>query len=274
MGEQEKGFRTAMVGGFQRDDVLHYIEDMAREHAAAMEKLEARNAELETELESLREINVEFSQKNASLLERIGELTLDLDTARTALEEREATLASSSDQTRLKDQQYDELRRAHEMLEAELTAVTADNKRLKARATEYDQARDHLAEIEICAHRRAKALEEKAEAEADRRLTEAVEMIDELKDELARTKAEYRETLRRTQQAADEARRQTESIIHRFDETAAALDRTTAGVSVPPAVPVPPAAPDAPKPADKPEEKAAEKRSPLDEVLSTLRGKH
>lgn len=37
MNELEIGFRTAMVGGFQRDDVLKYIEEMAQGHAKETE---------------------------------------------------------------------------------------------------------------------------------------------------------------------------------------------------------------------------------------------
>ena len=39
MGDLEIGFRSAVVGGFQRDDVLKYIEEAAQKHAQEIAEL-------------------------------------------------------------------------------------------------------------------------------------------------------------------------------------------------------------------------------------------
>lgn len=40
MNEHEAGFRTQIVGGFQRDDVLRYIEQTSRTYTQKIESLE------------------------------------------------------------------------------------------------------------------------------------------------------------------------------------------------------------------------------------------
>ena len=45
MSDTELQFRTATFGGFQKQDVLLYIETMTREHREKLEELQRRLAE-------------------------------------------------------------------------------------------------------------------------------------------------------------------------------------------------------------------------------------
>ena len=92
MNEQETGFRTQIVGGFQRDDVLRYIEQTSRTYTEKLETLERTLSESESETEEQRSRaealaaqNNELSSKDAELLERLGAMTLTEDTLRTSL---------------------------------------------------------------------------------------------------------------------------------------------------------------------------------------------
>ena len=70
MNAAENQFRTAAFGGFQKQDVLTYIETTAREHA---EKVEA----LEKELTQLRQGREELEKRAAESEERAAALTAD-----------------------------------------------------------------------------------------------------------------------------------------------------------------------------------------------------
>ena len=72
MAEADNGFRTALVGGFQRDDVLRYIEDAARRHAEETAALKEKLDEAERRAKEQSARADSLTEKNAELLERLG----------------------------------------------------------------------------------------------------------------------------------------------------------------------------------------------------------
>lgn len=219
MAEADNGFRTALVGGFQRDDVLRYIEDAARRHAEETAALKEKLDEAERRAKEQSARADSLTEKNAELLERLGRMTVDLDKAVAEREERERSLVLAAEETNIHTERYNDLKAQFDALEDECARLRAENERLQARSDEYAAARDHLAEIELCAHRRAQQLEEQAQQHAAKIETDAEKRVAEMKREMDKTREEYRETLRRTQQAADEARRRTEEILSRLGST-------------------------------------------------------
>lgn len=115
-------FKTCLFGGFDREDVITFIEKTSRESRERIEALEKENETLqqsnqnmENELRLMREEfmeNAEKAMKSAELSLRVDELT----------------------------QQLQQLQK-----EAEL---------LRVQAGEYRALKDHIADIEISAHRR------------------------------------------------------------------------------------------------------------------------
>ena len=47
-------FKSVAFGGFDKQDVIHYIEQTAKEAAAVQERLQKENEDLQTEADSLR----------------------------------------------------------------------------------------------------------------------------------------------------------------------------------------------------------------------------
>ena len=47
-------FKSVAFGGFDKQDVIHYIEQTAKEAAAVQERLQKENEDLQTEAERLR----------------------------------------------------------------------------------------------------------------------------------------------------------------------------------------------------------------------------
>lgn len=115
-------FKTALFGGFDREDVVNFIQQLSQESQQRISTLEAENQELwernhslETELTTLRRLVLESS--------------------------------SAADTCRQLRQQLEELQAQYEQLSRE-----ADT--LRSQAGEYQSLKDHIADIEISAHRR------------------------------------------------------------------------------------------------------------------------
>ena len=115
----ETSFKTCLFGGFDREDVISFIEKTAAE---TQERLDALTTEREELLAKKRSAEAE----NAALRVQLNELTERLD---------------------------DE------------TALRRENETLREPAAQYQSLRDHIAEIEISAHRRTEEFRGKAIAE-------------------------------------------------------------------------------------------------------------
>ena len=89
MDGQNGGFRSAVFGGFKREDVLRYIEETDNTYHTETEELRQQLTEAQTALTELREQNETVTVKNAELLERLGQMTIDTDKFRAQLDEIE-----------------------------------------------------------------------------------------------------------------------------------------------------------------------------------------
>lgn len=147
MNENGFQFRTATFGGFQKQDVMNYLERSAKEHA---EKLAALQKELAQEkLDRDGE-----TQRAASLAERVS-----------ALEEENRRLASQladkADQLRRTEEEREDLQALNDQLQDQLDKV------LPA-ATAYEAVKDRTASIELEAHGRAQAIEREGRERAQK----------------------------------------------------------------------------------------------------------
>ena len=75
MDEQTRGFRSAIFGGFNREDVLHYIEETDTKYYIETAELRSQLTEAQSAMNELRTQNEALTAKNAELLERLGEMT-------------------------------------------------------------------------------------------------------------------------------------------------------------------------------------------------------
>lgn len=135
-GEQQ--LRSAVLGGFQKQDVLSYIESSTREHTARVEALQkelsearAACAALETERDALR-------AETAASAARLEELTAACSRTGDELEGKNARVAG---------------------LEEENASLRARVEELEPQAMAYRAVKDRAAGIELEAHIRAQAAE-------------------------------------------------------------------------------------------------------------------
>lgn len=148
-----QNFKTCMFGGFDKQDVVTYIEAQSRKHA---EELETQAKQHDDELGALR-------RNLISLQEELNDVTAECNT----LHERADRAASAEHALAQANEELAALRVRCQTLQEE-------NDRCKGPAAEYEKLRDRIADIEINAHRRteefrANALEQLRDIAAQQR---------------------------------------------------------------------------------------------------------
>lgn len=147
-------FKTCLFGGFDREDVVAFIEKTSRESSERIEALVKENEEL---------------QRKSQTMEKELLLMREDYMARSQQAERAAALEAQVAE-----------------LTAKLAALDEETASLRRQAAEYQSLRDHIADIEISAHRRTEEFRAAAVAQLQ-------QMIDEQNAWCEAAKARYSE---------------------------------------------------------------------------------
>ncbi len=226
MYEESKGFKTALMGGFNREDVLQYIEQSAKESSERLAALQQENELLLDERNELRGKNETLSQKNADLLERLGEMTVA----------DEKLQAHAQEHTRRVEQGESEMRVLKERvaaLEEENRTLREQSREVTARCAEYDALKENLTEMELAAHRRAHDIEERAQFDAKRVRMQSAEVIAALKKELLTVCDAYRAAAAQASRTAEENARRANGAQATLDSVLRTLDEVVVGALEP-----------------------------------------
>ena len=170
MSTGENLFRTAAFGGFQKQDVLNYIESSAKEHR---EKLEA----LQGEVEQLRQGREELEKRAQEQEERLSALTAERERLEGALAQREEELRQARADAEEKGARLSELEKQTAEQQEKL-------RRAEPAAQAYETLKDRTAGVELEAHRRAQVIENEAQAKAK-------ETLQKLEQWLGKVRAGY-----------------------------------------------------------------------------------
>ena len=122
-------FKTCMFGGFDREDVVSYIEKTAKETQEKLDALESENTRLKAD-------NERIEQALRTLHAQAKQMKQD--------EQEQETL----------QQRLDEAQARAAELAVRCEALVAENENLRASAKECVHLKEHIADIEINAHRR------------------------------------------------------------------------------------------------------------------------
>lgn len=126
-------FRTRMFGGFDREDVVAYIEKITKENQAQVEELTSAADELR--------------QQNDGLIRQLAVLHRQVKSCEDSHRENEVLT-----------QQVQRLEEENRAAQEALRQTQARCDELQVQADEYAKIRDHIADIEISAHRRTEDL--------------------------------------------------------------------------------------------------------------------
>ena len=157
----EHPFRSAAIGGFNKQDVLDFLEAQAKQTAQAQQELQGRLEESERQGESLRR---ELDEANRQL-EAVRRALEEADQAREELagqleRANEAASGSRQEASRLAGE-LEQARRERDEMRAQRDAVWPD-------AQAYIELKERTAGVELEAHRRAQAIQAKAEEDAQK----------------------------------------------------------------------------------------------------------
>lgn len=190
-------FKTSMFGGFDRSDVIAYIERTGREHEERVAALEAENETLRKENETLRKEN--------QTLENTQRVT-------------QAQLLNMQDN----EETCRRLRRQLADAEARNQELEQRCAQLKVQADEYESLKDHVAQIEISAHRRTEQFREEA-------VTRLRQLAARQREWCRTAQADYEQMncqlLERLQQAEQTLRQPDMSSFRRMEEGLTALEK-------------------------------------------------
>ena len=175
-------FRSAAVGGFNRQDVLAYLEERAKLAAQAEQKLQDQLDEVNHQAEALR-------RERDGLRCELEETRRELEAARGEREEARGRLAS----------------------------VTPD-------AQAYVQLKERTAGVELEAHRRAQAVQEKAEYDAQRLRRQVNQWLQRLEQEYEGLRGQVEATVSHAASQLEQAGGYLGQVVSLMGEQEAALE--------------------------------------------------
>lgn len=180
-------FRNAAVGGFNRQDVLDYLEKTAAENTQKQQELEKQLEQQNQELEQLR-------RRTSELEERESIFQRDRENLNRELEQTKTVLQDIRQREKGQGEELEQLRRERDSLRARVAALEPD-------AAAYAAVKDRTAGMELQAHCRAHAVQEQAEQQA------------------RQVRRQMEQWLRQMQGQYDELRSQVEATVsHAADE--------------------------------------------------------
>lgn len=196
MATTENTFRTSLMGGFNRKDVMNYIGTSTRNHQEKVTKLET-----------------EHKKVNKLLAEVQDELALYKSSAST----------EQDDVVDMKEELF-RLRVEVSQKASEAAAAKAQNDGLREQmaslaqgAAAYDDLKDRTASIELEAHQRAKIIEEEAKNKAKKARTEAEQILYKVQAGYSRLRHDIDATINHTESELLRVNKTLEGVKSEFD---------------------------------------------------------
>ena len=163
----ENTFKSSVFGGFNRDDVIRYIEKTALESKQQIESLEQEsdglcreNAELRDKLAAAERERDKLAESYDTASGAQEALKKGLTAAQETITELRAQLEESAQRAAFAQKEHERLRAAQKAEhEREMQKVLSELAELRAQAEEYSRVKAHIADIELSARERADALD-------------------------------------------------------------------------------------------------------------------
>ena len=189
-------FKTCLFGGFDREDVVAFIEKTSRESSERIEALVQENEELQRKSQSM---------ESELLLMREDYL------ARSQQAERAAALAEQVS-----------------ALTAKLASLEEETDSLRRQAAEYQSLRDRIADIEISAHRRTEEFRAAAVAQLREMIAEQNAWCETAKARYSELSYQFSTKLQQAQAAVSQLDLgDVEDIQRRLQELSSSFDAPT-----------------------------------------------
>ncbi|NCB63007.1 MAG: hypothetical protein EOM52_05245 [Clostridia bacterium] len=211
MEGMEQSFRTAAIGGFNRQDVLNYIEASAKSSAEKVESLKKEVEELRRTVEESATAAKEAEAKADALEKENRRLTAELGEESAALTSTSELLGREKAET--------------EALSNELAALKPKVSRLESSAAAYAELKDRAGTIELEAHQRAMLIEHAAQENARKVRTEAEQLVYKMQAGYARLRTDVDATIAHASGELGRINRTLEGVKTEFAEHDAAFQK-------------------------------------------------
>jgi len=192
-------FRNAAFGGFNREDVLKYLENSAQQAAQARQELQQQ---LEQAGEQARQLQCRVDEQELQL-----QHLLPLQQELTALREEHAGAV----------EQLERLQEENHTLRAQVAAMEPS-------AAAYEQLKERTAGVELEAHRRAQAIQEKAEGDARHLRRQMENWMQRMSREYDALRTEVETTVSHAAVQVDRVGKSLEQITSLLNEREVALE--------------------------------------------------
>ena len=203
MSATELQFRTATFGGFQKQDVLSYIESSNQAHVEKLEQLQRERDELAREKEELA-AQAEQALKNLSA--RLAQVRKEAEALRTGADDQKAKLEQAA---------------------AQLAQANARLAQAEPAAAAYAQIKDRTAGIELEAHCRAQEVQQAAEEKVQRAHTEVSQWLHKVQAGYDLLRSDMEGAVSRATQELDKLHQMVEQLSSHFDSQDEHLHKLT-----------------------------------------------
>lgn len=154
-------FRNAAIGGFNRQDVLTYLEEQARQTSQERETLKKQLEETQSQRDTLCREGEDLRQRLARAQGELDAAVQERDSLSARLERANLDLSTARTQASREAQALEREREEKRLLLDKLAALEPD-------AQAYTELKERAAGVELEAHRRAQAIQAKAEEDAQK----------------------------------------------------------------------------------------------------------
>lgn len=193
-------FRSAAFGGFNRQDVINYLERTAQEHTREMTDLRVQLEQVQQEAEQLRGQLAQAQEQEQQVRGELERNTADRESAR---------------------EQSDLLAQTQE----ELTRLRGQIARLEPDAAAYAAIKERTAGIELEAHRRAQAIVDEAQAQAEQLRREQAAWLERVERDYYDLRAQVGTTVTQAASELERVRQGLDNITLCMNNQHNALDR-------------------------------------------------
>lgn len=238
-------FRSAAVGGFNKQDVLTFLEEQSKQAAQVQQQLREQLEEANRQSDALR-------REGEELRRRLEEAQRELETARQGrdslnvrLEEAGRELEAGRAETEKVRHELEEAVRARDGARAERDRLQARLDGVLPDAQAYTQIKERTAGVELDAHRRAQMVQEKAERDAERVRRQLEQWLERMEKEYGAMRGEVEITVSHAASELDRVRAGLNRITQLVDAQEGALEgigkaySETAGPKVEAPMPIP-----------------------------------
>ena len=202
MSATELQFRTATFGGFQKQDVLSYIESSNQAHVEKLAQLQRERDELAGEKEALSAQAGQAKEQAETLAKEKQALSAQLDEARKEVQQLRT--------------QLEEARKEAREAADQLTDANARLAQAEPDAAAYQQVKDRTAGIELEAHCRAQEVQKEAEEKVHRAHTEVEQWLHKVQAGYDLLRSDMDGAISRTGQELDKLRQMLEQLSTNF----------------------------------------------------------